>query len=284
MTPAGLRRAMLDHPRLRCRTFSGGTMAATTTTRPTFTDDELARLIELIKDSDSVELKLTVPESHQRSTVTAFGMDPLQAQIRQVFFFDTPELALNEGGVVVRARRIQGKGGDSVIKLRPVVPAELPAALRKSPGFRVEVDALPGGFVCSGSLKRIVDTEDVLRAAAGERAIRKLFSKEQREFFAAHAPEGIGLDDLTVLGPIFVLKLRFDPLGFDRRLVAEVWLYPDGSRILELSTRCTTNDAFQAAAETRSFLAARGVDLSGEQETKTHKALEFFANELRETA
>ena len=40
--------------------------------------------------------------------------------------------------------------------------------------------------------------------------MRKLFSKEQRAFFAAHAPEGIALDDLSILGPIFVLKLRMN--------------------------------------------------------------------------
>ena len=56
-----------------------------------------------------------------------------------------------------------------------------------------------------------------------------------------------------------------------------MWLYPDGSRILELSTRAATNEAFQVAAETRAFLAEHGVDLSGEQETKTRKALEYFA-------
>jgi len=64
--------------------------------------------------------------------------------------------------------------------------------------------------------------------------------------------------------------------------VAEMWIYPDGSRILELSTRCETNEAFQVAAETRAFLAQRGVDLSGEQETKTRKALEYFARERAE--
>jgi len=68
---------------------------------------------------------------------------------------------------------------------------------------------------------------------------------------------------------------------FGRRLVAEMWLYPDGSRVLELSTRCTTGEAFQVAAETRAFLAGHGVDLFGEQETKTRKALEYFARELR---
>ena len=34
--------------------------------------------------------QLTVPEEHHRSTITALGMDALHAQIRQVFFFDTP--------------------------------------------------------------------------------------------------------------------------------------------------------------------------------------------------
>jgi hypothetical protein len=90
--------------------------------------------------------------------------------------------------------------------------------------------------------------------------------------------EGIGLDDLSILGPIFVLKLRFTPDDLKRRLVAELWLYPDGSRILELSTRCGTNEAFQVAAELRSFLATRGIDLSGEQQTKTRKALDYFAH------
>ena len=89
-------------------------------------DDELEEMFGLIKGADSVELKLTVPEADHRSTVSALGMDPLDAEIRQVFFFDTPDLALDKHGVVVRARRVQRKGDDSVVKLRPVVPNELP--------------------------------------------------------------------------------------------------------------------------------------------------------------
>src|SRR6476659_7872618 len=245
-----------------------------------FTNEEIARLLALIKDSASGELKLTVPEPHQRSTAVALGLDALQAQIRQVYFFDTPQLTLDKHGVVVRARRIQGKGDDSVVKLRPVVPAELPTKLRTSPGFRVEVDALPGGFVCSGTLKELLGPAVVRETLAAGRPLRKLFSKEQRKFFAEHAPEGVSLDDLTLLGPIFVLKLRFTPKELRRKLVAEMWLYPDGSRILELSTRCAPDDAFQAAAELRAYLAAQGVEVSGEQQTKTRKALTYFANHL----
>jgi hypothetical protein len=251
-----------------------------TAERTTISDERLVELLGLMEGADSVELKLTVPEASQRSALAALGLDPLDVQVRQVFFFDTPDLALNRAGVVVRARRVQRKGADSVVKLRPVKPDELAPELRRTPGFFVEVDAMPGGFVCSASLKGEVGQDAVRSAVGGERALRKLFSKPQRAFYAEHAPEGLALDDLAVLGPIFVLKLKSTGER-GRRLVTEMWLYPDGSRILELSTKCATAEAFQVAAEGRAMLAARGIDLSGEQQTKTRKALEFFSAELQ---
>lgn len=248
---------------------------------PNLSDAQLVELVELIGGADTVELKLTVPESDHRSAVAALGMDPLEAQIRQVYFLDTPDLELYEHGLVVRARRTQGKGDDSVVKLRPVVPDELPEGLRESPGFGVEVDAIPGGYVCSGSMKATLKAGDVKRAMAGGRPLHKLYSKEQRSLFSEYRPDGIELDDLAILGPIFVLKLKFSPEGYERKLVAELWWYPDYSRVLELSTKCAPDEAFQAAAETRAFLSARGIDLSSEQQTKTRKALEFFSHRLR---
>jgi hypothetical protein len=259
-------------------------MPATTRQPRRLTDAQLREVLALAKDADSVELKLTVPDSERRSTVTALGMDPLEAQIRQVYFFDTPDLALNHHGVVVRARRVQGRGDDTVVKLRPIVPGELPPSLRKSRSLVVEVDAMPGGYVCSASLKGTLGTTDVKSVAVGRRAIRKLYSKEQRAFYAAHAPDGVGLDDLSILGPITVLKLRFTPKGYGRRLVAELWFYPDGTRILELSTKCAPGEGVQVAAETRAFLAGRGVDLYGEQQTKTTTALEYFSRTLNPSA
>jgi exopolyphosphatase/guanosine-5'-triphosphate,3'-diphosphate pyrophosphatase len=259
-------------------------MAAPTATRAAFSDEQVTEFLSLVKGADSVELKASVPELQHRSTIAALGLDLMDAQIRQVFFFDTPDLELESAGVVVRARRIQGKGGDSAVKLRPVVPSELPKALRTSEAFRVEVDALPGGFVCSGTLKGTPASADVKAAVQGDYPVRKLFTKEQRDYFAQHAPGDIRIDDLAILGPIFVLKLRLEPPELGRRLVAEAWFYPDGERILELSTRCGTKEAFQVAAELRAFLTSNGVDLSGEQQTKTRKALQFFADELHKPA
>jgi hypothetical protein len=251
-------------------------------TAPALSDDQLQELVGLMNDADSVELKLSVPGEDRRSTVVALGMDALDAFIRQVYFFDTPDLDLDRAGVVVRARRTQGKPDDSVVKLRPVVPSDLSAELRARKEFGVEVDALPGGYVCSASFKHKHKASDVVKpAVVGGQALSKLFSKQQRRFFAEHAPEGLDLDELSILGPVHVLKLKFSPEGYERKLVTEMWMYPDGSRILELSTKCEPDEGFQVAAETRAYLAGRGINLFGEQETKTRRALEFFASEAR---
>ena len=251
---------------------------------PALSDEQLAELLALTKGADSVELKATVPVSDRSRGSEALGVDPLDAQIRQAYFFDTPTLALYKRGLVVRARRIQRKRDDSVVKLRPVVPDELPPELREAPRFGVEVDAMPGGFVCSGSMKRTLGASAVKDVVAGRKSARKLFSKEQRALYAAHAPAGLELADLSILGPIFVLKLKFEPKGYARKMVAELWLYPDNSMLLELSTKCAPSEAFQVAAETRAFLTERGIDLGGEQETKTKKALQFFSRRLRAEA
>jgi hypothetical protein len=260
------------------------TSSEATRARPALTDDQLADMLHLIGGSDSVELKMSIADADRRATIAALGLDPLQAQIRQVFFFDTPDLKVSDAGVIVRARRVQGRGDDSTIKLRPVLPADLSPKLRATPGFVVEVDAMPGKYVCSGSLSAALGKDDVRPVAAGMRPIRKLFSKQQRAFYEAHAPAGIALDDLSVLGPIFVLKGKFTPERFARPMVAELWLYPDASMMLELSTKTLPSQAFQTAAEARSSLARHGVTTSSEQQTKTRKALDIFSSHLRRDA
>jgi hypothetical protein len=250
----------------------------------TLTGKQLEEMFELMKGSDTVELKLTVPDSDIRSTAKLLGLDPLNAEIRQVVFFDTPDLTLSQSGVVVRARRIQGGGGDTVVKLRPIQPTDLSVEIRKSPNLKVEVDAMPGGFVCSASMKGKSSAADVRKVILGEEKINFLFSKEQREFYRSHAPEGLKLNSLAILGPITLLKLVFEPRALSRKFVAELWLYPDGKRILELSTKCTPANAFQVSAESRIYLTQHNVDLTSEQQPKTNKALKHFASQLKSAA
>ena len=85
-----------------------------------------------------------------------------------------------------------------------------------------------------------------------------------------------------MLGPTFVLKQTIQPPELGRRLVAELWLIPDGSRVFELSTKCLPADAFQVGLEARAYLESLGLDLSPDPQTKTKTTLEFFSAELRE--
>src|SRR5829696_5192900 len=99
------------------------------------TTEQVAEVLRLLKRVDGVELKLSVPDEGRVSAVRALGMDPLDAQIRQVYFLDTPDLALDRQGVVVRVRRVQRKSADAVVKLRPIVPDQLASSVRKSAFF-----------------------------------------------------------------------------------------------------------------------------------------------------
>ena len=75
---------------------------------PTLTDEELADFLPLTKGADTVEPKLTMLLSDRSRAGAALGVDPLDGQIRQLFL-DTPDLVLNRGGLIVGARRVQGK-------------------------------------------------------------------------------------------------------------------------------------------------------------------------------
>ena len=86
----------------------------------------------------------------------------------------------------------------------------------------------------------------------------------------------MGLDDLQILGPIPTLRVKFQSEGYKRPMVGELWLYPDGSQVIELSTKTKPSEAFQAGVEWRAFLDSKDIDISGEQQTKTKTALEFF--------
>ena len=70
---------------------------------PNLSTDQMRELLGLLEGADSVELKLTVPDGDQRSAVAGLGMDPLDAEIRQVFFLDTDDLLLDRHGIIAGA-------------------------------------------------------------------------------------------------------------------------------------------------------------------------------------
>jgi hypothetical protein len=242
--------------------------------------EDTKKLLYLVKNAKSVELKLSVPMVQHQEAALSVGIDAVEAQPRHVYFFDTADQALNRAGVIVRARRRPGGRADTVIKLRPVDPATIDAELKRSDAFKVEVDAMPGGFfVCSASYKGVATGQEVLDVAQGRMPLRKLFSKEQLAFYDAHAPAGLEMNSLLAQGPILLLKLKQQPKGYKRGFTAELWLWKDGKHILELSTQCEPTEAFQVGVEFKAFLIDHGIDLGADQETKTKTAMQKFKAE-----
>ncbi len=235
-------------------------------------DEELTGLLASTRLADCIELKLVVPTWSHQATCESLGVDFRGAARRKVYYLDTKDLQLKRRGVVARIRSVENRPDDSVVKLRPFVTDGLPARLRRSKHFGVEVDAMPGQFVCTGAMSRRLGKNDVQKAVARRRRLPTLFSSEQR----ALLPGRIRIKDLSLFGPVDVRRAKLRPRGTGLRLAVERWTYPDGSSILELSTRCAARAAVPVAAQLASVLRAYEIDLSGTQLTKTQATLSYF--------
>jgi len=258
-------------------------VVVTKTAPKQMTRDQLMEMFTEIGDVGRVELKMTVPPA-QRGAMTKLHIDLLDGKLREVYFFDTPDLKLWSVGVAVRARRTQGADDDTVVKLRPIHVQDLSPEVRESPNLKVEMDITRGSYVVSASLKGKSAAGDVKATLGGDRPLEKLFSKEQRAFFAEHAPEGVAWTDLVALGPSFVTVLKMTPPDFARKLTIEQWHYPGEAPLVEISAKATPEGVLILAAEARAYLNSIGLSATGPQEPKTRKALEFYASRYEVSA
>jgi len=217
-----------------------------------------------------VELKAIVADGCHHTLLAALR-GPTRA--RTVYYLDTGDLDLAARGLVVRART--GGRVDSVVKLRGPEPG---GGRRRYPNLTVEVDALPERSWWTSAVARDLRSSTVRAAVRGRRPLRSLLSGEQRRFLRDHAVGGPGPDDLMVHGPVLVTRTVGRGPGITGRLVLERWRYPDGSRLLEVSTKCRPGRVERVAAATRRFLAEHEVDLAAPQRTKTAASLEYFAS------
>lgn len=246
-------------------------------------DADLARLLTLIGQVDRIELKLTVPADRQHAIGNSLKLRFPRHPTHLVYYLDGPDRPLLQQGIILRVRRGADRWTDSVVKLRPVEPRTLPAALRERKDFTVEVDGMPGHYVCSGALKIRLAVRDVQRALDRRQPLRTLFSAPQRRLLAARTRRAVDIDSLMLIGPVQAHRHTVTPDTAGRSFLAERWDFPDGSRILELSTRCAPDAAVSAAAQTAAVLRRHGIDLTWPQQTKTHTTMAFFADRHRRT-
>jgi hypothetical protein len=234
---------------------------------------DVDRMFTLVREVGHVELKFTVADASHEAARAALGVG--SERIRNVYYLDTPDLTLRHHGVLVRVRGGQ-RPNDSVVKLRPIEPSRVPAVLRRAASFTVEVDLTPDSFICSGALKRRLGRHAVERAVNGAQGLRTLFSEQQLTLLAGRLPSHLTVDGLEALGPVEVHRTRPRHDGPGRGLELQEWTYPDGSCLLEVSTRCTAEHLLQTAAHAKSFLDRHEIALAGPCPTKADATLAYF--------
>ena len=232
---------------------------------------------------------MTVPATRTARRSRACRIDPVEAQPRQVFFFDTPDLAPEPGR---RRRAGAAHPGRARRHGRQAAAGRArrscPRSCGSSPAFNVEVDV--AARAASSARRRSRAGARARRSATrshGEVPLRKLFSKDQRAFYAdARARRASS----STRSSCSVRPSSSRPCsGATGRasgaapLVAEMWLYPDGSRILELSTKCLPGRGVPGRGREPGPTSPRAgsVEIGGQQQTKTKTALEFFHAELK---
>ncbi len=241
-------------------------------------DDQVWSLLQLLPEDDVVELRFPIRDRDHRSALAALGVDDLlEAEIRQVAFVDTPDLRLLRHGVVVRAQRTQQRRADVVLELDHLQPWDAVLDVRRLPELDLELDATPTGFRFSCLLDAEVPDRRLRTLLSGRVAAAEVLSSRQRAVLEQATHRDVPLDQLTVLGRIHVLNRTFMPPRYAHRLVAELWFLPDGSRLLDLTARCSLSGARRRAIETRRFLAARHVEVDAPLQATAGSALAALA-------
>lgn len=224
----------------------------------------------------AVEVKLTARIEDEELVLDLLKDSGEDAEERVVYFFDTPGLHLFDAGLVLRARKRKGDVDDTTVKLRPVDPARIPIDWTTTEGFEVEMDRVGDNQIISAKLTAEQDEGEIDEAVDGTRPLRKLFSSDQERLIAEFGPTDVGWDGLTTMGPIQVQKWKVAAKKLGREIVAERWKLPDGSDLVELSIKVEPGEATEAAGDFTSYLESLGLDVGGDQQTKTRGALTFF--------
>ncbi|MCH8614602.1 hypothetical protein LZ016_00575 [Sphingomonas sp. SM33] len=234
--------------------------------------------------TDAVEIKVTIRPDQELRAERAMEVNEDSASVRLIYFFETPELDLFDAGIALRARLVKGDADNSTVKFRSERIEMVAPEWYRSEGFKVEADWVGDRAVYSVSLTREQGRNEIQNVAKGDRAIDKLFSKDQERFFKEVYRGPIDFPQLRVMGPIRALRWKMKYPGFPHQLSVEEWRLPNGDDLVEVSIKVAPAEALEARTAFEELLVTLGLDPKGAQETKTRTALKYFAEVTKEPA
>ncbi|MGQ0573475.1 MAG: hypothetical protein ACT4RN_04630 [Pseudonocardia sp.] len=186
-----------------------------------------------------------------------------------MYLLDTPTLDLVRAGVEIRLRRRARGRYDLSVCARRSGTARSRVTV---PGVRVELDVVPGALWQDIEVRREVDSAAAAEVIAGAAASRSLLTATQHSWARCGGNSVVGdhqLRQLRVHGPLMVNRVKVGAarLGL-RRADLELFRYPSGRELLELSTRCWPRDVCTTASAFEQLLDERDVAIAREHRTK----------------
>lgn len=228
----------------------------------------------------AVEIKVTVRADQELRALRAFKVDEDTAEVRLIYFYDTPRLELFDGGVVLRSRLVKGDEDDTTVKIRPVTPSKVPSRWLSVSGFKIEADRTGRKAVKSASLTQRRKRSEIEAVADGKDPVAGLFSEAQIALIKDVSKCRVEFDELKPLGPIRVLCWQTAHKGFPHEMTIEEWRLPDGEDLVEVSIKVRPDQDAEAKRRFDEHLTELGIDPTGAQQTKTRAALEYFVKAL----
>lgn len=226
-----------------------------------------------------VEIKVTLPAAQVKKALAAFDLSEKKATTRSVTFYDDADLDLFEAGLVLRSRKVKNGPDDSTAKVRPLEAGDVDESWFDVEGWKCEEDRVGSKRVASCSLTARQDEGEIDDVADGDRDLWKLFSENQELFAMSYGVE-FEWEDLYALGPTDTRVWKIEIKSFAHELTFERWFLPDGE-LLEVSCKVSPAEAAKAQVELTALLQKKGLVTAETQETKTRRALEAYAAELR---
>lgn len=237
-------------------------------------------------ETHNAEVKLIVPAALATDARKAFEPASPGPVAEVVCFYDTADMRLQKAGVILRARRKDGKKGEATVKLTYADAAS--AAADKSTAVEVEedwVDAVKPRFSRSvDGAKKLADGQSNLLPTGALKA-KDAFDDAQRTLVEQRVP-GLKWEDVKCFGPVSARIWKNVPLpGFATSgMTVEDWSLDktDGKPredILEVSVKGEGLSATQLAAFIANFFHAAEQQQLGTPtgESKTKRVLGFFA-------
>jgi hypothetical protein len=217
----------------------------------------------------NVEVKLLLPPAETQNAVSA--LIGKKERVTHIYFFDTDGLELLSQGVIIRLRR--GAGSELTVKLRSPTGKKPNPPFEKSGDFKCEVDQTGEGAAISYSIRKRYVSEEIPQTG---NEVSLLLSPGQKEFLN-DSQTPIDWTRVRRIAEVTSIAWQAQSRPLLGKLALELWEWP-GGKILELSTKVSSEAGSSTYAELRQLIETKRLSMSPTQRPKTGIVLQSIAH------